>query len=135
MAFCCVLFCLARQGYSESIGADFEGNWVMIARESTNIDLFGTASLDFHTVTETRVSLTQRWGTTRSRSETFDLELGDTKNEFPIDHKAFVSNVFMGLRFAVGETRTIQAKWACASAGIPTRRIKSGTMLSSLRRT
>lgn len=109
--FCSCLLCLANLAFAEPKAEDFLGNWVMIPRESTNIDLFGTASLEFQAVSEDRVLFTQRWGTTRSRSESFDLELGGARNEFPIDHKAFASNVFMGLRFAVGETRSIRANW------------------------
>jgi hypothetical protein len=111
VAFCSYLLCLTNLAYAKPKAEDFLGKWVMIPRESTNIDLFGTASLDFQSLSENRVSLTQRWGTARSRSESFDLELGGASNEFPIDHKAFVSNVFMGLRFAVGETRSIRANW------------------------
>lgn len=87
------------------------GKWVLIPSESSTVDLFGTVSLDFHEVTESHVSLTQRWGRSRHRADSFDLELGGGANRFPIGHKAFVSNVFMGLRMDVGGTRQVQANW------------------------
>lgn len=90
---------------------DWTGKWVLIEKESSNVDLYGTVSLDFESVSKDRVILTEKWGEGRSHEETLDLALGGASNEFSIGHKVFASNVFMGLRRVVGGLRRINASW------------------------
>ncbi len=87
------------------------GKWVLFPRESSNVDLFRTVSLEFEQVSPQRVVLTERWGGSRHHQEKLDLALGGVVNEFPINHKVFASNVFMGLRRPLSESRKISAQW------------------------
>src|SRR5690606_8542322 len=89
----------------------WQGKWVMIAEQSSTVDVFGTVSLQFEAVSADRLALTERWGRSRSREETLDLRLGGAVNRAPIDHKVFPSNVFMGLRREVGADRRIVGRW------------------------
>ncbi|MCH6256871.1 hypothetical protein MLD52_09955 [Puniceicoccaceae bacterium K14] len=92
--------------------SDWEGKWVLIQNESSNVDLYKTISLDFESVSSERIAMTEKWGSSRSHEEALELIVnGDTVNEFAIDHKVFASNVFMGLRRAVGGMRMIKANW------------------------
>ncbi|KAF0093248.1 MAG: hypothetical protein E1N59_3023 [Puniceicoccaceae bacterium 5H] len=90
---------------------DWDGNWILIPSESTTIDIFDTVSLEFSTVSEGHVALTQRWGTRRTLEDQLDLTVGGQVNRTKIDDKVFATNAFMGLRREEGATRELVAKW------------------------
>ncbi len=97
--------------FGEPNAADLLGKWILIPKESSDVDLFKTVSLEFEEVSNDRVVLTERWGRRRHHEEKLDLTMSGEVNEFSIDHKVFASNVFMGLRRPVGEVRKISAQW------------------------
>ena len=95
------------------IGAkDWEGKWVMIPAQSSALDVFDTVSLDFREVSADRVVINEQWGSRRSVEELLNLQMGGVVNQVPIEHKVFASNVFMGGRREVGNTRDIVANWS-----------------------
>ncbi len=90
---------------------DWAGNWVYIPEQSSAVDVFGSVSLDFKSVTKDRIQLTERWGTRRFQEDELDLVTDGQENRIEIDHKVFPSNVFMGLRREVGADRRIRVEW------------------------
>ena len=97
---------------ADPASSDWAGKWVLIENESSNVDLYKTVSLDFASVSGNRITMTEKWGSGRSYEEALKLKVGGgAVNDFPIDHKVFASNVFMGLRREVGGVRSITASW------------------------
>lgn len=90
----------------------WSGEWVSVPEQSSAVDVFGSVSLDFDSVTKDHVQVTERWGTSRYQEDTLSLSMGGKENRIAIDHKVFPSNVFMGVRRAVGEDRRIKATWS-----------------------
>ncbi|MDQ8187683.1 GxGYxYP family putative glycoside hydrolase [Pelagicoccus sp. SDUM812002] len=111
MVVLAVLGFLAAESRAAPRAEDWLGKWVLIENESSNLDLYGTVSLDFRSVEAGKVLLVETWGEGRSHAETLDLALGGAVNEVPIAAKVFASNVFMGLRREIGGMRRIRAGW------------------------
>ncbi|MEA2004794.1 MAG: GxGYxYP family putative glycoside hydrolase [Acidobacteriota bacterium] len=88
----------------------FNGKWTLIPDKSTEIDLYGTLSLEFQLDGST-VTIIQTWGTRRSFTETLVLKTGGAVNIVPINNRVFPTNVFMGLSMPVGDKRQIKATW------------------------
>lgn len=94
------------------------GKWVSVPEQSATVDVFGSVSLDFESVTKEHIQLTERWGKSRFQEDTLSLSVGSTENRVVIDHKVFPSNVFMGLRRKVGADRRIQVEWLDQMGGL-----------------
>jgi hypothetical protein len=88
----------------------FTGKWELLAEQSTDIDLWGTLSVEFRSV-GTTVTLIQQWGGTRNFRDSLVLRTGGAVNTVPIVNRVFPSNVFMGLMMPVGSNRDIVARW------------------------
>jgi hypothetical protein len=96
---------------AEFSAANWEGKWVLIKEQSSALDVFDTVSLDFREVSAGRIVINERWGSRRYHEELLELDMGGAVNAVPIEHKVFASNVFMGVRREVGDTRDIVAHW------------------------
>ena len=88
----------------------FNGQWHLIPDQSTEIDLYGTLSLEIQQHA-TDLTLIQKWGSRRSFSDTLKLKTNGTTVNLPITNRVFPTNVFMGLSKPVGQSRTISATW------------------------
>lgn len=98
-------FFLMRQG-----SPGFNGQWNLIPEKSSEIGLYRTLSMEFQQKGKT-VTVTWKWGKTRSFQETLTLESGGSVNRLPVTDRVFPTNVFMGLSLEPGDIRQIKAKW------------------------
>lgn len=89
----------------------WQGKWVSVPEQSSAVDVFGSASLTFESVSPEAIQIEERWGTRRYQTDTLNLQTGGCENRVIIDHKVFPTNVFMGLRREVGGERKITAMW------------------------
>ena len=89
---------------------NLEGRWVLVPQASTEIDLYGTLSLEFK-LQDNGLSLQRKFGGRRSFEETIALDIGGSPIHLPMDDRVFPTNVFMGLSRAVGSDRIMKAFW------------------------
>ncbi len=87
-----------------------EGRWVLIPQAGTEIDLYGTLTLEFK-LREEGLSLTRKFGGRRSFEDVLILETGGQATHVPVNDRVFPTNVFMGLSRAVGSERIIKVSW------------------------
>lgn len=85
------------------------GTWEFIPDKSTEIDLYGTLSLQI-TGQDDQLTIIQKWGGRRSFSDTLQVKINKTV-DIAIKNRVFPSNVFMGLSMPVGEFRHVKATW------------------------
>jgi hypothetical protein len=90
--------------------AGFDGKWVLIPQMSQEIGLYGALSIDIKQG-PSNVLVVQKWGTSRSFTDSLALKVGGAVNEIPVRDRVWPSNVFMGLSMPVGSTRQIRARW------------------------
>ncbi len=90
---------------------DFNGQWQIIPTKSSNIDLYGTMSVEI-SMNGNHLDLIQKWGTSRSFNDTVSIDLNGKSIEKIIDDRVFPTNVFMGLSLAVGKTKKTSAYWS-----------------------
>lgn len=105
-----LIFCLLPALTFSQGDPQFEGKWILIPEESSEIGLYRTLSLEIQQK-GTTVILIQKWGTSRSFEERWTLETGGKINRVPITNRVFPTNVFMGLSAPVGDTRQMTARW------------------------
>ncbi len=86
------------------------GQWELVPEQSSNIDLFGTLTLDIEE-NEEHFTVIRKWGRRRSNTDTLMAPKDASARLQPIYDRVFPSNVFMGLSMAVGSNRRIQGKW------------------------
>ncbi len=87
-----------------------EGRWVLLPQAGTEIDLYGTLTLEFK-LREEGLSLTRKFGGRRSFEDVLTLKTGGAATHVPVNDRVFPTNVFMGLSRAVGSERIIKASW------------------------
>ena len=87
-----------------------EGEWVLVPPSSTEIDLYGTLTVEI-AQHDGGLILTRIFGGRRCFRESLTLKTGGFANQVPILDRVFPTNVFMGLSMAVGTERTIKAFW------------------------
>ncbi len=86
------------------------GVWELIPAKSTNIDWFGTVTVDIRESGK-NLTLIQVWGTRQSYRDSVVLTLGGSSVGVPISNWVFPGNVFMGLMKPAGEKRRLAATW------------------------
>jgi hypothetical protein len=86
------------------------GEWILVPQASTEIDLYGTLSLEI-TRQDDEVTLIRTFGGSRSFKVSLSLKTGGFVNRVPVLDRVFPTNVFMGLSRDVGSERTIKAFW------------------------
>ena len=102
-----VLMVISPMAHADTLS----GSWQLIPDLSTDIDLFGTITVDLQETTPGSLRLIATWGRGRSAfADTLDLEPG-ARTTRPITHRNLASNVFMGLSADVGAERTWQSEW------------------------
>ena len=110
-SLCIVSFLLLIPVISYSQGnPNFNGQWTLLSEKSSEIGLYNTLAIDFKQEAES-VTIIQKWGTSRSFSDTLRLKTDDKFSVFQIKDRVFPTNVFMGLSMNVGKTREIKASW------------------------
>ncbi|MBN1543530.1 hypothetical protein JW992_15420 [candidate division KSB1 bacterium] len=90
--------------------AEIWGSWTLIPHKSTEIDLFNALQIDIQNNTD-GIRWIRTWGRGRSVADTVTLPLNGRPIESAITHRAFASNVFMGLSLPVGEMRSFSGEW------------------------
>lgn len=95
-------------GSSAPAAEGMDGSWKLIAEKSTDIDLYGTLSVDIRSEGP-RLVLIRTWGAARSFRDSLSLSVGGAANRVPVTHRVFPSNVFMGLAMQAGTAREIKA--------------------------
>lgn len=98
-------------------GPTLEGEWVLVPQASTEIDLFGSLTVEIARK-DGGLSLTRTFGGARSFKDAMILKTGGHANQVPILDRVFPTNVFMGLSMPVGTRRTIQAFWGDTAADL-----------------
>jgi hypothetical protein len=91
-------------------GDKLTGTWEYIPHKSTDIDLYGTMSVEIRS-TDARVTVINTWGRGRSFRDSMNLALGGAETRIAVKNRVFPSNVFMGLMSPVGTERFISARW------------------------
>jgi hypothetical protein len=86
------------------------GSWELIPAKSTDIDWFGTLTIDI-SESGSRLTLVQVWGTRQAYRDSVVLTPGGGPTEMRMSNWVFPSNIFMGTRSAVGEKRRLSATW------------------------
>ncbi len=99
------LFACAAQDKQELFG-----KWELLPSQSTDIDLYGWASVDIRP-TGTAITVIQNWGRGRSFRDSVTVKLDGTASSFTVTDRVFPSNVFMGLSMVVGSKRQVKARW------------------------
>jgi hypothetical protein len=88
----------------------FDGKWVLIPEMSQEIGLYEALSIDIQQRASS-VLIIQKWGTSRSFTDSLALKVGGAVNDIQVRDRVWPSNVFMGLSMPVGSTRQIKAMW------------------------
>jgi hypothetical protein len=88
----------------------FNGKWEMIPQKSTEIDLYGTLSVEIRQTGNT-VTVINAWGKGRSFRDSLTLKPA-TRTRVPVKNRVFPSNVFMGLMMVPGTERSVLASWS-----------------------
>jgi hypothetical protein len=88
---------------------DIEGKWESIAAHSTDIDLYGSLSVDVR-FSATHLTIIRQFGTTRNFRDSLRLPLDGSQVPVAVTNRVFPTNVFMGLSMPVGGTRKVSAK-------------------------
>ena len=86
----------------------FNGKWIIIKEKSSEIDLYGTLSLEFQQKGDL-LTLIHQWGSRRSFKDTMKLKLSGKSIQIPVKNRVFPTNVFMGLSMPVGDKKQIKA--------------------------
>ena len=100
---------LTALGFGQG-SAGLEGKWGLVPQMSQEIGLYGTLSIDLQR-RPPGVLIVQKWGTTRSFTDSLTLKVGGMVNEIPVRDRVWPSNVFMGLSMPIRSTRQIKAMW------------------------
>lgn len=90
--------------------AAFNGRWEMVPHKSTEIDLYGTLSLDIRQGAGA-VTVISTWGKGRAFRDSITVTPGTTTH-VRVKSRVVPSNVFMGLMMVSGTERSITASWA-----------------------
>jgi hypothetical protein len=88
----------------------FSGRWEMIPHKSTDIDLFGTLSVELRQ-SGASVTVINTWGKGRAYHDSLTVTPGMT-TRIRVNSRIFPSNVFMGLMMVAGTERSCTASWA-----------------------
>jgi hypothetical protein len=99
---------------SLAIESTLAGSWKLIPEKSTDIDLYGTLSIDIRN-DGARLTVIRTWGAGRSFRDSLSLKVGGSVNRIHVAKRVFPSNVFMGLAMVTGSTREIKAYRAAES--------------------
>jgi hypothetical protein len=92
-------------------GPTLEGQWVLVTQAGTEIDLYGTLTVEIAR-NDGGLTLIRTFGGSRNFKESMILKTGGFANQVPVLDRVFPTNVFMGLSMSVGSKRTIKAFWA-----------------------
>jgi len=90
--------------------AGFTGKWEMIPHKSSDIDLYGTLSVEIRQSGKL-VTVINTWGKGRSFKDSIGLATDGSTTRVGIHSRVFPSNVFMGLMMPVGTERLFKASW------------------------
>jgi len=116
-----LLFCFiaATSIAAAQIDPAFVGSWKYVPEKSTEIDLYGTVSVEI-LQSGTTVTLIQNYGGTRAHKDTVVLKNLSEKAtaQIEISSRVFPTNVFMGLMMPPGATRTIAARYDKKAAAL-----------------
>ena len=94
--------------YSET---NIFGSWELVDHMSTEIDLYGTLSLNLHK-TDSTIVLTRKFGRGRSYADTLVLNLNSTPTLKTLSDRVWPTNVFMGISLEPGDNKTIVPAWS-----------------------
>ena len=86
-----------------------EGKWESLAGQSTDIDLYGSLSVDVR-FSDTHLTLIRQFGKERIFRDSLRLPLDGSQVSVAVNNRVFPTNVFMGLSMPVGGTRKVSAK-------------------------
>ena len=87
---------------------ELAGRWETVQQKSSNIDLYGTLTVDMR-FTGSTVTVINTWGRGRSFTDSMTLPLNGTPVQVKVTSRVFPSNVFMGLMMPVGSNRVVSA--------------------------
>ncbi len=106
-----VLLCSVFFSLSFSQGnSGFTGKWEMIPHKSSDIDLYGTLSVEIRQSGKL-VTVINTWGKGRSFKDSLGLAIDGSATRIVVNSRVFPSNVFMGLMTPVGTERLFKASW------------------------
>lgn len=109
-----LLFCILAVTTlaSAQIDQSFIGSWKYVPEKSTEIDLYGTLSVEIQQH-GAAVTLIQNWGGGKAYRDTLVVPdiVKNTPREIEITSRVVPTNVFMGLMMPAGGVRTVTARY------------------------
>jgi hypothetical protein len=97
-------------GWAGGQESGFNGKWKLIKAQSSDLDYFREATLDF-TVAPGEVTLTTWRGPKRPVTETISLKTDGQPQPVPVTEETFADNFFMAVKLPVGHPREVTARW------------------------
>jgi len=88
----------------------FDDTWEIIPHKSTDIDLYGTLTVDIRRAGQF-VTVVNTWGKGRSFRDSLRVTTDGSTTNVPVANRVFPTNVFMGLMMTAGTDRLITASW------------------------
>jgi hypothetical protein len=104
-----VLLCSVSPSSSQGNPA-LTGKWEMIPHKSSDIDLYGTLSVEIRQ-SGALVTVINTWGKGRSIRDSLRLATDGSTTRMRVNSWVFPSNVFMGLMMPVGTERLFKTLW------------------------
>ncbi|HMK37932.1 MAG TPA: hypothetical protein VK569_01245, partial [Bacteroidota bacterium] len=103
-----IAFLFPLAGIISAGTATLDGKWELVKDKSTDIDLYGTLSVEIRTEGQ-NLTLIRTWGIGRSYRDSLTLLPGGPALQVPVTNRVFPSNVFMGFMMSVGSVRDVKA--------------------------
>ena len=103
---CIMLLGLASIGVAQT-KPDMFGKWELLPAQSTDIDLYGTASVEI-LKSNSAITVIQNWGRGRSFRDSVTVKRDGSSSKYPVTDRVFPTNVFMGLSMGVGSEREVK---------------------------
>ncbi len=105
------LLCCNHASWSGPLdGSPLVGSWRMLPGQSTDVDHFGSLSIECRAEGD-RIVIVQVWGSYRGVRDSIAFVPGSPAIELPVTEWVVPANVFMGLRQPEGRKRQVSGRW------------------------
>jgi len=88
----------------------FNGKWVLIKEKSSDIDIYGTLSLNIK-IKDSKITLIRQFGTSRGFKDSITFSADSKPVKVKITDRVFPTNAFMALIMPNGKERIISGRW------------------------
>jgi hypothetical protein len=88
----------------------FQGKWVLVKEESSNLDYFQSMAMEF-TGGRDEITIVKNYGPRRPCSETMALNTNRKPKMLAVTDRTFMSNLYMGVKLPPRATKKVTAIW------------------------